>query len=171
MALSNPYKARSMGVDLWAIAFWTILIGWLVLLTGRGVHRRREERAFLRAQQHKQKAMDIPKPKESDTIADVFADNLGAAVEQAHSWLDEQAQEYNATEYWQAVKGPLEYGLDQIGDMADQVEDGVMEWANDLWEDDSDSDDEEENDESGEDDYVSEGEEAADKKRQWNLIW
>ena len=155
-----------MGVDLWAIAFWTILLGWLVLLTGRGVHRRREERAFLRAQQKQQKhSMDnVPKPKESDTMADVFADNLGAAVEQAHSWLDEQAQEYNATEYWQAMKGPLEYGLDQIGDMADQVEDGVMEWANDFWDDD-DSDDEEEEENDDGDDNASEGEEA-DKKRQ-----
>ena len=116
-----------------------MLTGWIVVMTGRGVHRRRERRAFLRNNTTKDEPQHV---RESDSLADALSDQMGAAWEQAGEWMEEQAQVYNFSDTLGAWKNQLDYGLDQIGDVADQAEDEWGELTNGFWEDkDDDSED------------------------------
>ena len=116
-----------------------MLTGWIVVMTGRGVHRRRERRAFLRNNKTTGEQQHV---RESDSLADVLSDQMGAAWEQAGEWMEEQAQVYNFSDTLGAWKNQLDYGLDQIGDVADQAEDEWEELTNGFWEDkDDDSED------------------------------
>ena len=116
-----------------------MLTGWIVVMTGRGVHRRRERRAFLRNNATKGEQQHV---RESDSLADALSDQMGAAWEQAGEWMEEQAQVYNFSDTLGAWKNQLDYGLDQIGDVADQAEDEWGELTNGFWEDkDDDSED------------------------------
>eukprot|EP00527_Entomoneis_sp_CCMP2396_P007314 CAMPEP_0198145832 /NCGR_PEP_ID=MMETSP1443-20131203/25626_1 /TAXON_ID=186043 /ORGANISM="Entomoneis sp., Strain CCMP2396" /LENGTH=290 /DNA_ID=CAMNT_0043809571 /DNA_START=34 /DNA_END=906 /DNA_ORIENTATION=- len=90
----------------------------------RGHHRQKQLMRIQKEQEREAEAKQVKETAkaraEKISAIDYVSDSMGAAVESAGEWANEQAEQYVGKEIAQSVGGVMDQGLDQVGEWADQ---------------------------------------------------